>query len=107
MMSLYGLQFPSAFFSSYFILVLISLQEIAEAYDVLSNPEKKRRYDLGPSAPFRRHSQPSGPGPHFHDFSAFHPIDPFEIFRTFFSGGDPFSAGQTSLGGFRNGKLLL
>jgi hypothetical protein len=36
----------------------------------------------------RRPSQSNGAA--FHEFRQFHTIDPFEIFRSFFGGADPF-----------------
>ena len=70
-----------------------ALQEIAEAYDVLSNAEKKLTYDRygdvrGASGAFRRPSQSNGAS--YQEFRQFHTIDPFEIFRSFFGGTDPF-----------------
>ena len=70
-----------------------TLQEIAEAYDVLSNAEKKLTYDRygdvrGASGAFRRPSQSNGAS--YQEFRQFHTIDPFEIFRSFFGGTDPF-----------------
>jgi len=77
---------------------LLSFQEIAEAYDVLSNTEKKSTYDRygdvrGASGAFRRPSQNNGTT--YHEFRQFHTIDPFEIFRSFFGGADPFGRSDT------------
>lgn len=61
-------------------------QEVSEAYQVLSDPEKREKYDLYglkgldmPDSAFRYES----------------PLSPDELFASFFGGGDP-------LGGFRN-----
>ena len=79
-------------------------QEIAEAYDILSNPEKKSTYDRygdvrGASGAFRRPSQTNGTS--FHEFRQFHTIDPFEIFRSFFGGTDPFRSDPFRVDPFR------
>ena len=80
-------------------------KEINEAYEVLSNPQKKQTYDQFGSAafnngagPFAGASQTDRQGPFsytystsggqnpFGDFS-----DPFEIFEQFFGGAAPFA----------------
>ena len=59
-------------------------KDITEAYSVLSDKEKKRRYDLGQDV--------DGP-----DMSGFGGgVNPFDLFSTFFGGGmgGGFSSGQ-------------
>ena len=71
-------------------------KEIAEAYEVLSNADKRAAYDrYGESGVtenrggMRRNSHPSRSAHTFH--ASFHTIDPFEVFRSFFGGHDPFA----------------
>ena len=52
-------------------------KKIAEAYDVLSNPEKKRVYDQGGN-------------PNIHMSHQFHSFDPNELFQQFFSHNQGF-----------------
>ena len=54
-------------------------KEIAQAYQVLSNPEKRKRYDMG----FDDEDPSGGFGGDF---------NPHDIFRAFFGGGNPFSS---------------
>ena len=81
-------------------------KEIAEAYEVLSDADKRATYDHygeeglrpggggggggGGESRSRRSSTTAGPafGRHF----SYHPMDPFEVFRSFFGGHDPFGA---------------
>lgn len=88
-------------------------KEISEAYEVLSNPEKRQNYDqfghaaFDPSAgfgtgPFGGGTRTYRQGPFTYsyttsggqgggfDFGGF--SDPFEIFESFFGGGSPFGA---------------
>ncbi|MEK7565757.1 MAG: DnaJ C-terminal domain-containing protein [Patescibacteria group bacterium] len=74
-------------------------KEINEAYEVLSNPQKKQTYDQFGADAFKQGAQ-SGQGPFSYtyrtygsgmDFSDF--SDPFEIFEQFFGGG--FSTGRS------------
>jgi len=74
---------------------------IAEAYEVLSNSDKRAAYDRygesgisGNGGGVRRNSHPSRSSHTFH--TSFHTIDPFEVFRSFFGGHDPFSGPHTA-----------
>ena len=59
-------------------------KEIAEAYEVLSDQSKKSKYDNS----HRRNSTPN----HNYAWSfSFTPTDPFDLFKNFFAGHDPFS----------------
>ncbi|MBX9742383.1 MAG: molecular chaperone DnaJ [Chthoniobacterales bacterium] len=62
-----------------------SFKELAEAYDILSNPEKKAAYDAYGHAAFQQGGRASSGG-----FGDFH--DPFDLFREMFSsqGGGGF-----------------
>ena len=63
-------------------------KDIAEAYEVLSDPEKKKIYDQFGEEGLK------GRGPAGAGFSGFSSnVDPHEIFKTFFGGQDPFGSG--------------
>lgn len=53
-------------------------QEVAAAYEILSDKEKRRIYDQGGEEALKRHSQQGG---------AEHHHDPFDMFSHFFGGG--------------------
>ena len=75
-------------------------KDIAEAYEILSDPDKKASFDLcgvehlhrGRSKRNRRNPNDTF-GPNYH----FHPSDPFDLFRTFFGGQDPFGFPLTDM----------
>ena len=79
-------------------------KEIAEAYDVLIDAEKRATFDRfgedGLKGNVRRHSHSAPVDPQFHSQffgpgargGGFGHIDPFELFRSFFGTGDPFSS---------------
>jgi len=70
-------------------------KEISEAYAVLSNPDKKRQFDLGsdPNDPTGGAGNFSGNfGGGFDGGFDAGDIDPNMIFKTFFGGQDPFAA---------------
>ena len=70
-------------------------KEIAEAYEVLSDPERRRVYDehceLG-----LRGGDPGGPGQGGRCFMYTFPCDPFQTFHTFFGNENPFRSSSFS-----------
>ena len=71
-------------------------KEIAEAYEVLSDADKRAAYDRfgeeGLSKGGARRDR-SGSGPTYSRSHSYQPhMDPFDIFRTFFGGRDPFGS---------------
>jgi len=65
-------------------------KEISEAYEVLSDKDKRAAFDRF-GAEGMRQGGSSGMGSPSHGFTFTHGSDPFEVFRTFFGGRDPFS----------------
>lgn len=69
----------------------VKFKEIAAAYEVLSNPEKKQHFD-------RFGSVDETPG--FNGRGAADHVDPFEIFQAFFGGAHPDMFDRMGGGGF-------
>ena len=61
-------------------------KEISYAYEVLSNPDKRRLYDQGGEQAIKEGGMGGGGG----GFSS----NPMDIFAMFFGGGDPFGRGR-------------
>ena len=68
----------------------LKFKAISEAYEVLSDEQMRRRYDrYGKEAVSGNAPASAGSRAHGADF-AFH--DPFDVFRSFFGGEDPFES---------------
>ena len=71
-----------------FSIILLQFKELAQAYEVLSDPEKREIYDqYGEDA--LKEGMGGGGGGH----------DPFDIFQSFF-GGSPFGGGMIIINAF-------
>ena len=66
----------------------VQFKEISEAYEVLSDKDKRAAFDRFDSDEMPQENRGMGTPTHGFTFSS---TDPFEIFRTFFGGRDPFS----------------
>jgi DnaJ-class molecular chaperone len=77
----------------------IQFKEIQEAYNVLSDPQKRSEWEQA------QHGNPFSGGFHF-NFGG-NPVDVNDIFRQFNAGQDPFGRfGQDPFGGFRQAQPL-
>lgn len=72
-------------------------KEISMAYEVLSNPEKRKLYDQAGEQGIKEGGQGGGGG--FHS-------NPMDIFDMFFGGGDPFGRGRGPRGPRRTKNLV-
>ncbi|PVU84682.1 hypothetical protein BB559_007459 [Furculomyces boomerangus] len=65
-------------------------KEISEAYEVLRNPDSRKKYDAYGEAVFRNGNSTETSGPSHANSSQFHFRSAEEIFSEFFGGRDPF-----------------
>ena len=67
-------------------------KEIAEAYEVLSDADKRAAFDrYGEEGLSKGGRGRNRAGPTFSRSRSYATVDPFDLFRTFFGSGDPFS----------------